>query len=184
MVPILLDERGYIIDGMHRWQIAQELGEHCPRRMVEGLSEAQKLEQVLLLNAARRQMAGSEITAAARKLRREGFSTRKIGELLGVSKDTAHRATKGTEPKGGNVTDTRGRKQPARKARPKAGKNGSEPENVNVYAVIMDGLGLCLQATTLANPRKLRLTKEERKALLDRIKKCIDRLQKTFAAWA
>jgi len=72
MVPILIDERGYIIDGMHRWQIAQELGEHCPRRMVEGLSEAQKLEQVLLLNAARRQMAGSEITAAAQALRLEG----------------------------------------------------------------------------------------------------------------
>ncbi len=38
-VPIVKDERGYILDGFARAQIAKELGYECPSVTVRGLTE-------------------------------------------------------------------------------------------------------------------------------------------------
>ena len=126
LTPIIVDEKGQVIDGHHRAKIAQELGIECPRTVREGLTEDQKLEQVILLNAARRQMTGDDITVAAQALKTKGWSNRRIAKLLGVSEPTARRKSAGAKPKGGNVTGADGVKQPATKA--KASKNGSEPK--------------------------------------------------------
>lgn len=90
LAPIIVDEKRQIIDGMHRAKIAQELGiADVPLEVKEGLTEDQKLEQVILLNAARRHMPGDDITVAAKALKTEGWSNRRIAALLGVSEPTA-----------------------------------------------------------------------------------------------
>ena len=53
-VPIVIDERGYILDGFARAQIAEELGYECPSVTLRGLSEQEKRSQVRALNLARR----------------------------------------------------------------------------------------------------------------------------------
>ena len=55
-VPIVRDEKGYILDGFARAKIAKELGYECPSVTVKGLSEQEKRSQVLALNLARRQL--------------------------------------------------------------------------------------------------------------------------------
>ena len=55
-VPIVRDEKGYILDGFARAKIAKELGYECPSVTVKGLSEQEKRSQVRALNLARRQL--------------------------------------------------------------------------------------------------------------------------------
>ena len=55
-VPILLDENGVVIDGHHRQKIAQELGVHCPRRILFDKSDAEKRTLALTLNLDRRHL--------------------------------------------------------------------------------------------------------------------------------
>src|SRR3954452_4782917 len=55
-VPIVKDERGYVLDGFARAQIARELGYECPSVTVRGLSEQEKRSQVRALNLARRHL--------------------------------------------------------------------------------------------------------------------------------
>lgn len=44
-VPIVNDERGYILDGFARAMIAKELGDECPTVTVRGLNEQEKKSQ-------------------------------------------------------------------------------------------------------------------------------------------
>ena len=55
-VPVVKDEKGFILDGFARAQIAKELGYECPFVVVKGLSEQEKRSQVRALNLARRHM--------------------------------------------------------------------------------------------------------------------------------
>jgi site-specific DNA-methyltransferase (adenine-specific) len=55
-VPVVKDERGYILDGFARAKIAKELGYECPSVVVKGLTEEEKRSQVRALNLARRQL--------------------------------------------------------------------------------------------------------------------------------
>jgi ParB-like chromosome segregation protein Spo0J len=55
-VPIVKDEKGYILDGFARARIAKELGYECPSITVKGLTEQEKRSQVRALNLARRQL--------------------------------------------------------------------------------------------------------------------------------
>jgi len=55
-VPIVRDEKGYILDGFARAKIAKELGYECPSVVVKGLTEQEKRSQVRALNLARRQL--------------------------------------------------------------------------------------------------------------------------------
>ena len=45
-VPIVRDEKGYILDGFARAKIAKELGYELPCIVVKGLSEQEKRSQV------------------------------------------------------------------------------------------------------------------------------------------
>jgi len=55
-VPIVRDEKGYILDGFARAKIAKELGYECPSVTVKGLSDQEKRSQVRALNLARRHL--------------------------------------------------------------------------------------------------------------------------------
>jgi site-specific DNA-methyltransferase (adenine-specific)/site-specific DNA-methyltransferase (cytosine-N4-specific) len=55
-VPVVRDERGYILDGFARVKIAKELGYECPSVTVRGLTEQEKRSQVRALNLARRHL--------------------------------------------------------------------------------------------------------------------------------
>jgi ParB-like chromosome segregation protein Spo0J len=55
-VPVVKDERGFILDGFARLMIAEELGYECPSVTVRGLSEQEKRSLVEALNLARRQL--------------------------------------------------------------------------------------------------------------------------------
>src|SRR5271166_5297448 len=55
-VPIVRDDKGYILDGFARAQIAKELGYECPSVTVKGLSDQEKRSQVRALNLARRHL--------------------------------------------------------------------------------------------------------------------------------
>ena len=56
LVPIVRDEKGYILDGFARAQMAKELGYECPSVTVKGLTEQEKRSQVRALNLARRHL--------------------------------------------------------------------------------------------------------------------------------
>ena len=89
-VPIVKDEKGYILDGFARAKIAKELGYECPSVTVRGLSEQEKRSQVRALNLARRHLdhaARREIIAE--ELRENpDRSNRWIAKSLGVSHPT------------------------------------------------------------------------------------------------
>jgi site-specific DNA-methyltransferase (adenine-specific)/site-specific DNA-methyltransferase (cytosine-N4-specific) len=55
-VPVVRDEKGYILDGFARAKIAKELGYECPSVVAKGLSEQEKRSQVRALNLARRHL--------------------------------------------------------------------------------------------------------------------------------
>lgn len=92
LVPIVVDEKGSVLDGHHRRRICAELHIDCPTVVLEGLSEQEKEAVVLTMNALRRHLSGAEKGQAITRLRDLGWSTRRIAEAVGVSHMTVHRA--------------------------------------------------------------------------------------------
>ncbi len=89
-VPVVKDEKGYILDGFARAKIAKELGYECSSVTVRGLSEQEKRSLVRALNIARRhldQRAKREIIATELRENPER-SNRWIAKSLGVSHPT------------------------------------------------------------------------------------------------
>src|SRR5208337_3174771 len=85
-VPVVRDEKGYILDGFARAKIAKELGYECPSVTVKGLTEQEKRSQVRALNLARRQLdnyAKRQIIADEIE-ENPGRSNRWIARSLGV----------------------------------------------------------------------------------------------------
>lgn len=86
LMPVIVDEDLRIIDGRHRLLIAEELGINCPYVIVDDLTEDEKHEVSIALNAARRQMNRLQ----RRKLiefelmRDPRRSDRRIGAICGV----------------------------------------------------------------------------------------------------
>ena len=92
-VPIVRDEKGYILDGFARAKIAKELGYECPSVTVKGLSEQEKRSQVRALNLARRHLdyaAKRQIIADELK-ENPDRSNRWIAKSLGVDHKTVAR---------------------------------------------------------------------------------------------
>ncbi len=123
MVPVEYDELGNALDGHHRIQICEELGiERWPRLIRYGLTEAEKRRHARQLNLARRHLD----SAAKRQLIADDLledperSNRQVAAGLGVSPTTVGTVRDDLEGRVqiGHVathTDTKGRKQPARK---------------------------------------------------------------------
>lgn len=90
LLPILVDEDDKTIDGHQRRKAAAEAGVECPKVVVEGLTEDEKQTLALTLNLFRRHLAGVERAKALQQLANLGLSTRRLADLLGVSKSTVH----------------------------------------------------------------------------------------------
>jgi hypothetical protein len=85
-VPVVRDERGFILDGFARAKIARELGYECPSVTVKGLNEQEKRSQVRALNLARRHLDyGAKRQIIADELKENpDRSNRWIARSLGV----------------------------------------------------------------------------------------------------
>ncbi len=124
-VPIVVDENGDIIDGYHRYQIAQELGIECPHVTVEDLTEGQKIGMAISLNVHRRMLTQKqkrELLAKSIKADPQ-VSDREHGRRTGTDHKTAAAARtemegRGEIPTPKKRTDSKGRKQPAEKPKP------------------------------------------------------------------
>lgn len=89
--PILVDEDGQTIDGHQRRRVAAELGIDCPRIVLRGLSDDEKMSLAIALNLFRRHLSGVERSTAIQKMSHLGMSVRRIAEATGVSKSQVHR---------------------------------------------------------------------------------------------
>ena len=119
-VPVVRDEKGYILDGFARAKIAKELGYECPSVVVKGLTEQEKRSQVRALNLARRHLdyaARREIIAEEIK-ENPDRSNRWIGKSLGVDHKAVARVrtpmgATGTVPQLGYTLGADGKYRPS-----------------------------------------------------------------------
>src|SRR5262245_22355130 len=88
LVPIDIDEEGNTLDGHQRQEISDQLGRECPRRVITGLTEAQKIEYAWQVNVARRQLSKAQKRQLAEKLWHDGQTQERIAQLLGVTQPT------------------------------------------------------------------------------------------------
>src|SRR6516165_11451056 len=98
-VPVVKDERGYILDGFARAKIAKELDYDCPSVTVRGLTEQEKRSQVRALNLARRHLdhpARTQIIADELK-ENPDRSNRWIAKSLGVDDKAVARVRAGMQ---------------------------------------------------------------------------------------
>lgn len=88
--PLIVDERGKILDGHHRARVAAELGFKPEREVVEGLTEQEKRDLAFTLNSARRHMDQVQRRAAViASLKADPqLSDRQHGRRTGVSHPT------------------------------------------------------------------------------------------------
>jgi ParB-like chromosome segregation protein Spo0J len=100
--PVVVDEAGLILDGVHRARAAGELGIDVPLSHVgqgkPALTDQRKLEIAMGLNMRRRHLDADARRALTRRLSREqGLTVRQIARITGWSKNTAARDLKPTE---------------------------------------------------------------------------------------
>jgi len=92
MVSISVDEKLGILDGVRRARIASELGlKDIPFTIHANLSEQDKRELAITLNANRRNWSREDKQKIAITLRQEQFSLRRIADVLGVGSETVRR---------------------------------------------------------------------------------------------
>jgi hypothetical protein len=91
-VPIITDEKGNILDGLHRVRAASELElRDIPVEIHPNLTSKEKMEIALRLNSHRRQWSQEERLQVAVKLRHNKYSLRRIGKLLHMNYETVRR---------------------------------------------------------------------------------------------
>lgn len=120
ILPILVDENGRTIDGHQRRRAAAEVGVECPIVQVSGLTEDEKIGLAFTLNLFRRHLSSMERSQAIGELARRGLSTRRMSDLLGLSKSAIHRDIQELEAAGeverpDTVFGKDGRDQPSHK---------------------------------------------------------------------
>jgi ParB-like chromosome segregation protein Spo0J len=93
LTPILVDQRGDILDGHHRHRIADELGIACPEEPINVPEDPDERAELLAqLNDARRQrLTPEERRHLVMRLRDAGLSERDIERQTGIPKTTVHR---------------------------------------------------------------------------------------------
>lgn len=118
--PILVDEKGKILDGHHRARIASQLGFKPEREVLAGLTEVEKRDVAFKMNAARRHMdRDARRRALHASLKADPQLTdRQHGRRVGVDHKTAaalraEMAGRGEIPHVSTRTDAVGRQVPA-----------------------------------------------------------------------
>jgi len=132
-VPPIEDENGDIIDGHYRDEIATRRGITYERTMLAGLTHAEKIGLAMSLNINRRHLNSEqkrELLATSIKADPQA-SDREHAKRTGSSDKTAAKVRVELEdrseiPNVETRTDTKGRKQPAKKAAPKPQKSEKE----------------------------------------------------------
>lgn len=95
LYPVILDEDGRVLDGVHRCRIAAELGITPPVSQMGHLDEDRKLHLAVGLNMRRRHLDSDRRRELVRRLHRdEGLSVRRIAAVTGWSKSTVDRDLK------------------------------------------------------------------------------------------
>lgn len=120
-VPIDVDENGQVLDGHHRSLIAAELRIECPRRVLDGLTESEKITHALAVNVHRRNLTREqrrELLAASIKAEPEA-SDREHARRVGADHKTAASVrgaleSTGEVPQLAERTGADGRTRPAR----------------------------------------------------------------------
>lgn len=97
LYPIVVDEEGTVLDGHQRRRACAELGIECQTIVLEGLTEQEKEGFAVAANAFRRHLTGVEKSKAISTLLALGWSSRRIGEAVGVSHQTVLRASGGPD---------------------------------------------------------------------------------------
>lgn len=154
LIPVEYDENGNVLDGYHREQICRELGiTDFPRFIRKGMTEEEKVEHAYRLNYKRRHITREQKQKDAEKMRRQGWSYRRIAGVLGVVEGTI-RYWLGEEgaqiyaPE--TVTGTDGKQYPAR--RPEPLTEQSLPSKADAEAIESPGITYIHQEEELILP--------------------------------
>lgn len=101
-VPILVDERGTVIDGHHRQQIAKQHNLPLPTEICAGLTDTEKRSLALQLNVARRHLTREQKRAVvAESIKADPqLSDREHGRRTGVDHKTVSAIRDGLEKSG------------------------------------------------------------------------------------
>jgi len=92
LVPVVCDEKRGIVDGVNRLRAVSELGyKKVPFNIHPNLSKKEKRELAIKLNALRRHWKTEERLTLAVALRKEGYSYRRIEDILNLSHETIRR---------------------------------------------------------------------------------------------
>ena len=99
LVPVEVDEAGEMLDGHHRaraWGELRDEGHAIPefaRIVRRGLTEEEKRNHARSLNVLRRQLTREQRDQVMADMRRDGMTLQAIADTVGVSVNTAWRAT-------------------------------------------------------------------------------------------
>ena len=131
LVPVVIDaDSGEIIDGHHRLRAWTELRAEgvkvppYPREVRRFASDGERVGFVIASNLFRRHLDRAQRAEVVARLRTEGWSLRRIGEVVGVDAATALRDLSGVAnatPDGdesGTVTGRDDKRYPAHRPRP------------------------------------------------------------------
>jgi hypothetical protein len=92
LVPVIVDQDGRVLDGVHRVRIAAELGIDVPVSRMGHMTENRKMHLAVGLNMRRRHLDADRRRELVHKLYRERYLTvREIASITGWSKTTVHR---------------------------------------------------------------------------------------------
>jgi hypothetical protein len=95
LYPVIVDDAGLVLDGVHRCRIADELGIDVPVSQMGHTSEERKMHLAVGLNMRRRHLdAGRRRELVCRLHRERGLSVREIASVTGWSKSTVDRDLK------------------------------------------------------------------------------------------
>jgi ParB-like chromosome segregation protein Spo0J len=89
--PVIVDEKGTVIDGYHRVKVCKELGIKHPTRVMEGLSEEEKENLSVSLNIKRRHLTKDQKKELALALREQGWTQERIAGVMEVDQRTIGR---------------------------------------------------------------------------------------------
>lgn len=116
LIPVEVDENGEVLDGAHRLRACEELGIDCERVVRPGLSHDEKRDHAIALNLARRHLTPEQRKPLVKRLRADGWSTRRIAEAAGVEEVTVRRDLAGaTNDAPERVVGKDGKSYPARR---------------------------------------------------------------------
>jgi ParB-like chromosome segregation protein Spo0J len=86
--PVIVDEKGTVIDGYHRVKVCKELGIDYPTKVIEGLLEEEKENLSVSLNIKRRHLTKDQKKELALALREQGWTQERIASVFEVTHQT------------------------------------------------------------------------------------------------